>query len=519
MLGSGVGFNIQKKHVMKISPIINKEIIITRQDTKDADYIIPDSRQGWVKFLEQVLKAYFITGESFTYSTILIRGKGVPLKTFGGTASGPEELCIGIDNICNILNRRRGSKLRPIDCLDIMNIIGTIVVAGGSRRAAEISLGDFDDIEYLNSKRWDLGNIPNWRSMSNNSVVCSSIDELPEEFWAGYKGSGEPFGLVNLNLAKRIGRIMDGGKYPDDDVEGVNPCGEIFIPNRSVCNLSEIFLPNIESYNELKDIATILYRICKHSLMLKCHIKETEEIVHKEMRIGLSVSGILMVSDEKIQWLSDLYSYLREYDEAYSQQHNVSTSIKLTTIKPSGTLSLLSGCTSGLHPAIFKYFIRRIQFLSNNPLIDICKKHGYRTEYRLNFDGSYDRNTTIVEFPCKYSDDAILAKNMNVIQELNMVKHLQTIWVDNAISCTCYYKLEELEDIKQWLRENYTNNIKSVSFLLHYESGFKQMPYEEITEEQYNKLIINTKPITSISNITDELDESNECRTGMCPLR
>ena len=519
MLGSGVGFNIQKKHVDKIPSLLNADIVVKRQDTNDADFIVPDSRIGWCKLLEEVLKTYFVTGESFSYSTILIRGKGTVIKTFGGVASGPEILCEGINNICNILKTRKGQKLRPIDCLDIMDVIGTIVVAGGSRRSALMCLGDYDDIAFLKAKNWSSGNIPNWRSMSNHSVVVDDIDKLPQEFWDGYMGNGEPYGLINLELGKKVGRICDGTKYPDLEIEGVNPCGEILLPNRSTCNLSEIFLNNVTTYEELKDIATILYKICKHTAALPCHSKETEEIVHKEMRVGISVSGYLSVPEIKKKWLSDLYSYLREYDIDYSKKNNFPISVKLTTVKPSGTISLLANTSAGCHPALFEYYIRRIQFLSSNPLVDICRKHNYKVEYRLNFDGTYDYSTVVVEFPCKSDPNAILAKNLTAIQQLDVVKRLQTEWSDNSISVTCYYKLEELNDIKKWLVDNYANNIKSVSFLLKYESGFKQMPYEEITKEQYDELINKTIPITSLKNVADEVENNFECNKGFCPIK
>lgn len=163
MLGSGVGYNIQKEHVYSL-PKVQDKISILRKDSASADFIVPDSREGWVKLLGKVLKAHFYSGEGFSYSTQLIRGKGAPIKGFGGVASGPEELCWGIDEIHKILNKRANKKLRPIDCLDIMNIIGKIVVAGNVRRSAQIAIGDFDDIEFLKAKRWDLGSIPNWRS-------------------------------------------------------------------------------------------------------------------------------------------------------------------------------------------------------------------------------------------------------------------------------------------------------------------------------------------------------------------
>ena len=163
MLGSGVGFNIQREHVYQL-PKIKRKVKVVRSDVNDADFIVPDSREGWVELLKRVLEASFVTGEGFTFATHLIRSKGSPIKGFGGTASGPQDLVWGMEQINIVLNSRSGKRLRPIDCLDIMNIIGKIVVAGNVRRSAQIALGDHDDIEYLRAKRWDLGGIPNWRA-------------------------------------------------------------------------------------------------------------------------------------------------------------------------------------------------------------------------------------------------------------------------------------------------------------------------------------------------------------------
>lgn len=239
MLGSGVGYNIQKEYVYEI-PKIKKPITITRLDTKDADFIVPDSRKGWTRLLEKTLESHFITGQGFSYSTILIRGKGELIKGFGGISSGPNELCWGIEQIHNLLNNRANKKLRPIDALDIMNIIGHVVVAGNIRRSAQIAIGDMDDLQFLNAKRWDLGNIPNWRAMSNNSVVCNDINKLPEQFWQGYLGNGEPYGLINLDLSKNCGRLGDK-KYKDLDIIGVNPCAEQSLGDKETCCLAEIF--------------------------------------------------------------------------------------------------------------------------------------------------------------------------------------------------------------------------------------------------------------------------------------
>lgn len=498
-------------------PKLKNKIKIIRQDDENADYIVPDTREGWVKLLGKVLKAHFYGGEGFTYSAQLIRSKGAVIKGFGGVASGPEELCQGIGEIHKILNSRAGRKLRPIDCLDIMNIIGWIVVSGNVRRSAQIALGDPDDIEFLKAKRWDLGNVPNWRAMSNNSVVCENIEDLPEEFWDTYK-QGEPYGLINLRLSREVGRLGDTN-YPDSDVEVYNPCAEQSLANYETCCLAEIFLPNIESKEELLRVAKYLYRICKHSLNLDCHNKETEEIVHKNQRMGIGLTGLMMASKEQLSWLDECYRYLRNLDNTYSEEHNWPISIKLTTIKPSGTMSSLAGVTPGAHPnPAGPYFIRRIRIASNSNLIPVLREAGYHIEYSRNFDGTDDKTTYVVSFPCMVPEGTLVAGNIKAIEHLEYTKKLQTIWSDNSVSCTIYYTYEELDEIKEWLKKNYRDGVKTVSFLLYTGHGFQQAPYETISKEDYEKMVANIKNITKVSVKESDI-ELQDCLNGACPVK
>lgn len=518
MLGSGVGYNIQREYVYKLPKVRDDFQKPVRVDEESADFILPDTRQGWVKLLEYTLRAAFIKEDKtgFTYSTQLVRGAGAPIKGFGGVASGPEALCEGIANISNVLEGRKGKQLRPIDCLDIMNIIGSIVVSGNVRRSAQIAIGDSDDFQYLRSKRWDLGNIPNWRAFSNNSVVCNKFADLPDEIWKGYTGSGEPFGLINLGLSRKIGRTGDT-KHPDKEVVAYNPCAEQSLADNETCCLAELMLPNIKTKEQLIDVATLLYRINKHSLALPCHDKATEAIVHKNMRMGIGVTGYLQATEEQRSWLKETYEHLREYDKKYSQEHGWPTSIKLTTVKPSGTLSLLSGVTPGIHPAYAHYLIRRVRVASNSPLVSKIKEAGYPVEYVRNFDGTEDRSTIVAEFPMSYPEHTPIAANMSAIDQLEVVRRLQAEWSDNAVSCTVYYRLEELDAIKEYLTKYYDKNFKSLSFLLHSNHGFDQAPLEEITEDEYNKRVKRTRPL---SGIVEQLDmDADECATGACPVR
>ena len=1139
MLGAGVGYRILPSDVQKLPKV--HYALIARKDTKDADFIVPDSREGWIKLLGKVLKTHFYGGGGFTYSCICLRSKGAPIKSFGGVASGPDVLCEGMTKISNVLNKRAGMKLRPIDALDIMNIIGMIVVSGNVRRclpkdslvhtkrglvpiqnivkgdkvltsygyhnvsntfkqgeqklvkiitedgefectpnhkmavltpndtrvwkiaadlrpddylitcrktnpgmnvvmheapgmfitipdldedmawflgvlfragytsqnnikpfttiilpkdkneqvvskithqmrrfgrallikirrdessiiitshyddlaiyldafvkkpgqplktpqqilraspsirlayvagvhdangegleyspgrvvtmpnrdfvkevqtilyscgieskftdavpafpsrrgwipyyslhivtqsaqeefckiaalttpfkrkkfkninkfpflpeldevlchkygiedqksldidtydkikpngffcptkvtkipkfsrttetydievedvheffcngylthnSAQIALGDVNDKEYLAAKDWGSGKIPNWRAYSNNSVVCNDINDIidDDDFWKGYEGHGEPYGLINLGLHQKIGRLGET-QYVDPDVTGINPCSEIslssfetcvkgdtriqtydgcpyikdvvgkevkvfngsewskvkpflanpndtfmrigfsdgshldvtpyhefsvsetgekfyklradklqlgmYLPtwelgtldrknnvnphklgvserssknnylsedamslsgcdlrrflsywknlndasktdeihieskfpgklkdlqillrrcgiNNTIikdnwielssfgkqnpqritsienlpgtepsycfseplkhmgvfnnvlthqCCLSELFLPNIKTEEELNKCTQYLYRICKHSLTLPCFAsKETEQIVHKNMRIGIGVTGYLQSTEEQKGWLDQCYKNLREFDKKYSRMKGFPTSIKLTTFKPSGTLSLLAGVTSGIHPGYSQYYIRRVRIASESPLIKLAMDHGYYVEPVKRFDGTNDHTTMVIEFPYSLPEHTIFANNCSAIQQLEYVKRAQKDWSDNAISVTVTYRKEELPGIKEWLRKNYNQYIKSVSFLLYSGHGFLQAPIEPITKEKYDEMMKKCRPITSIKGVcyTEEpleLLSEMECSGGACPLR
>lgn len=522
MLGGGVGFNISKEHVYSL-PIVKHKISIVRKDESDVGFIVPDNREGWVELLKRVLKAAFFTGRSFTYSTVCIRGKGTLIKSFGGKASGPEELVEGINKIVEILNATVGRKLRPVDCLDILNIIGSIVVAGNVRRSAQIAIGNHDDSSFLRAKRWDLGQIPNWRSMSNNSVSCDTIEELPDEFWDGYHGNGEALGLVNIKAARKYGRIVDGENYRyDPQITGFNPCGEIGLANYEPCNLGEIFLPNIRNLEDFLRVSGLMYKVLKTITSIRYSYPRTNDIVKQNRRLGLGVTGYLQSEwREDSEVFNTVYRYLEESDEKYSKILGINKSIKLTTVKPSGTLSLLAGVSPGGHATFAPYYIRRIRFAANDPMIKDCYRAGYHIEPVIRNDGTRDLDTMVIDFPIKTPTEAICSGEMLPVDQIEVQKFLQTYWSDNAVSVTHYYEKGDLPAIQERLREYYPENIKSISFLLHQGHGFVQAPLEQIDEAKYNELSYKTKPITKItdSDIPFEIVDSEECTTGTCPLK
>ena len=532
MLGGGVGFSIRREDIHEL-PRVKKGVNIIHNKSKDADFIIPDSREGWIRLFESVLDAFYVKGESFTYSSILVRGAGEKINGFGGVASGPQILIDGIQKIAAIFQSRAGKKLRSIDVLDICNIIGGIVVSGNVRRSAQIAIGDPDDYLFLRAKNWSLGNIPNSRAMSNNTIYADSFEHISEEIWTnGYSldpktgcAKGEPYGFFNLPLSQKYGRLTDGKMkdsdlYPtrEDNVVGTNPCGEISLASFECCNLSELYLNNISSKEELFTCAKLLYKTQKAIAALPFIHEETNKIVHKNMRLGLGVTGICQSLD-KVDWLDACYKNLREYDKVWSKEMGYNRSIKLTTIKPSGTLSLLGGSTPGCHPAYSKYYIRRVRMSSTDKLVTTCRELGYFVEFAKNFDGSRNHDTVVIEFPCETPDGAVFADDMGVIEQLETVKKLQEVWSDNAVSVTAYYSPEELPLLKEWMAANYEKSVKSVSFLLRTKHGFQQAPYEEITKEEYEAKKSKVKPMVNLKDIGQESIEGIECEGGSCPIK
>lgn len=519
MLGGGVGFSVRESG--KLGKV-QASGVIHLPDAKDADFIVPDKREGWAELLKRVLRAYLPDAETsmapqdfFTYSTVLVRPEGAPIKTFGGIASGPGILVEGVDKIVAVLDGAVGRELKSVEVLDIANIIGGIVVSGNVRRSAQIALGSPKDEEFLQAKRWDLGNVPSWRAMSNNSVMLAKPSQLGPAFWAGYEGEGEPYGLFNKLASQAYGRT--GERMPDDTIVGTNPCAEIGLGHRESCNLAEVFLPRLESLEQFKDIARLLYKVQKAVAALGYLDEESAAITAKNMRLGLGVTGVAMAG-EKLDWLDPVYRYLRGVDVSWSEVRGWPESVRLTTVKPSGTLSLLAGVTPGVHGGYARYHIRRVRFAYNDPMLEWCRQRGYRWEHQVDFEGQVDERTVIVEFPCAFPEGTLLASEMSAVEQLDLQARLQAEWADNAVSVTVTFKPEELPDIKAYLDENW-DRMKSVSFLRYSGHGFDQAPLEPITREQYLDMLaaINRKDIEVAAGLSEVFDE--ECSTGACPIR
>lgn len=515
MLGGGVGLSVEHKYVSKL-PKIKRDVEIIHKATKDADFIIPDSREGWCSLTRRILEAFFVTGKSFSYSTVCLRGAGEPIVGFGGIASGP----IPLINFVNILNKlfksREGRHIRPVDAADILTAIGEMVVAGNVRRSAIIILGDPWDKDYLKIKRWDLVTLPNHRSTANYSVVVEDIEDLHPLFWKTYE-NGEPFGLINLNNIQKYGRM---GELKKDTALGVNPCAEATLNDGEPCCLAEQALNNLENENEFIRSSVLWFRAAKRVTLENYHHQKSNDIVKKNRRVGIGITGCLESPLFNPKSLDKAYAAIQAEDESYSKELNVNKSIRTTVVKPSGTMSKVMDCNGyeGIHPAFSRYMIQRIRFASNDPVVEKLKNAGHNVEFSINFDGTKNTGTVVVDFYQKAPDGFPVAdEDWDTWKQLDVIKMAQKHWADQSISATVYYKKEEIPQLKDWLRENF-QYLKTISFLCHSDHGFKQAPKEAITEEQFIKLSSKIKAIEE-DEIEDGDLESQECRDGMCPVK
>lgn len=517
MLGGGVGLSVEHRYVSKL-PQVKTGVKITLQNTKDADYIVPDSREGWCDLFRRILDSYFVTGKSFTYSTICVRGYGEKISGFGGTASGPIPLQQFVEGICEILNNRASRAMRPVDAADIICATGKMVVAGNVRRSAIIILGDPYDKVYLASKRWDLGIVPDYRYFANWSIVTDDIDDVHPSFWKTYE-KGEPFGIINRTAIQKYGRI---GEERVDSAVGVNPCAEATLEDREPCNLQEIFLPNLTDVIEFGKAARAMHRWGKRVTMEKYEHAATAEVIARNRRVGTGITGCLqnphLFNPDALDYA---YGEIQSENREYSKALGIPESIRTTVVKPSGTQSKCADVPGeGIHGAISRFITQRIRFAANDPLLPLLRAAGHYMEPQIKNQQTMelDHGTWVVDFYVDHGPDIpTVDQGFDTWQQLDMVKIANQHWADQSTSVTVYYQIEDIPKLKEWMRSN-LQYFKTVSFLLAgTASGFMQLPKEPISPREYDKKTSKIKPI-DFDQIGAGDIESQEC-AGACPVK
>jgi len=504
MLGVGVGFDTKGAG----------KIIIKKPKDGTFNFEIEDSREGWVEALRIILEAYFLGKQNPTYDFSKIRPAGVPIRGFGGIASGPEPLKQMLKDVQLILEARIGRPITSIDIVDIMNHIGKCVVAGNVRRSAEIALGDPADLDFVLCKQ-DKEALYSHRWASNNSVFA--VKGLDYSFIANQIAvNGEP-GVFWLENARAYSRMGDKPNYKDKKAAGVNPCGEQTLESFELCCLVETFPSRHESFEEFKDTLKYAYLYSKSVTLVNTHWKETNAVMLKNRRMGISQTGIIEAFVKHgrrtmLEWCDKAYNYLKKLDAKYSDWLCIPHSIKLTTVKPSGTVSLLPGVPPGIHYPHAEYYIRRIRLSKNSDLIKPIKSAGYPVE-----DDEYSPNTVVAEFPIheKYFDRS--KNEVSIWEQAENAAAYQKYWSDNQVSITITFSEQEADQIKHVL-ECYEDKLKSVSFLPIKTHGYKQAPYEEITKEQYEEMISMLEPF-KLDETKDRAIGEKFCDSDRCEVR
>jgi len=514
MLGVGVGFDDKGA---------DKEFIIYAPQGEYA-YDIPDTREGWVESTATLINAYLKPDTKtpvFNYEAI--RPAGEPIRTFGGTAAGADPLIKMHQYIHDLFKDRAGQKLTRRDIADIGNMIGVCVVSGNVRRSAELLIGRIDDEEFLNLKNYEK--YPErlthgW--MSNNSVAVNVGDNL-DGIIEGIARNGEP-GVIWMDISKQYGRLADPINNKDWRIAGYNPCAEQSLESYECCTLVETYLNRHTDLEDFKRTLKFAYLYAKTVTLLPTHWEETNAIMQRNRRIGTSVSGVANFADNKglpvlRQWMDEGYKVIKSYDTNYSEWLGIRESIKMTTVKPSGTVSILAGESPGVHWTVGgQYFNRAIRFANNDPMLPLFKLANYRVE-----PASESPDTTsVVFFPIK-SEAKRSEKDVSIYEKMALAATAQRYWSDNSVSVTISFDPEKEASAIGTALHMYDGQLKTVSFLPSGNHVYPQMPYTQITAEDYeNEGVMKLFPI-DFSGVyagmaADAIGEAY-CTTDACEVK
>lgn len=519
MLGVGVGFDTKGAG----------QVIIKAPRKEEVFFDIPDSREGWVESVRLLMNSYQNGGNVVRFGYSKIRPRGEPIRGFGGTASGPEPLIELHRNVREILDDLDGEAITSVAIVDIMNFIGKCVVAGNVRRSAELAIGDIDDADYIEMKDYEKFpfEVRDRRWASNNSVFSNPYSDFTK-ISKGIGLNGEP-GLIFLDNARHFGRMKDGWIPFEDDrydnVEGFNPCAEQCLEDKELCCLVETYPANHDSVEDYHQTLKYAYMYAKTITLIPTHDERTNSVMMRNRRIGCSMSGIQQAIKKfgLRSFLNEFcdkgYEVIRGWDRTYSRWLGVPRSVRMTTVKPSGTVSILAGATPGVHFTHSEYYWRTVRVDALSPLLVPLLIAGYRIEVVVTDNDKYGPDikdvipivsfpdlelakekgvTTVVYFPVKEHDFTKSKFDASLWEQLAIVREMQHYWSDNAVSCTVTIKEDERDQLCSAI-EFFAPYVKTLSFLPLSNHGYAQAPYIKCTKEEYDeytsslsKLVLNT---------------------------
>jgi ribonucleoside-triphosphate reductase (thioredoxin) len=521
MLGIGVGFDTVGAE---------KEYPIYAPTEPVSTYQIPDTREGWVESVRFLLNSFLRPNQNiqeFDYS--LVRPLGAPIKGFGGVASGPQPLIDLHTRIRKVIGSRAGEKLDARAITDIVNLIGTCVVSGNVRRSATLALGAPHDEDFINLKNAEVfpernsfdSENPGWAWMSNNSIAAT-VGMDYSKYTDLIVDNGEP-GFIWLDVARNYGRLKDPADGKDYRVMGFNPCAEQPLESYELCTLVEVHLNRHETKEDFLKTLKFAYLYGKTVTLLPTHWQQTNGIMQRNRRIGTSLTGIASFADQNgmpavREWMDEGYEKIRHYDHKYSEWLCVRESIRVTTVKPSGSVSILSGATPGVHWAPGgEYFLRAIRFGDTDPMLHLFKAAGYKIEKDV-----VSANTQVVYFPV-HSGHPRSEKDVTLFEKIALAATAQKYWSDNGVSVTLSFDKETESKHVAPALNMYEGQLKAVSFLPMGNTVYPQQPYTQITKDQYAEYLGEIKKINwdAIYDGVDNLEAlgENYCTTDVCEIK
>jgi adenosylcobalamin-dependent ribonucleoside-triphosphate reductase len=521
MLGIGVGFDTLGQ---------DKQMTIYAPTEPASTYDIPDTREGWVESVRLLINSFLRQNQSiqlFNYD--LIRPLGAPIKGFGGVASGPAPLIDLHTRIRNVIGSRAGEALDSRAIVDIVNLIGTCVVSGNVRRSATLALGTPEDDGFINLKNPEVfpernsydPEKPGWAWMSNNSIAAT-VGTKYEDYVDLIADNGEP-GFIWLDVARDYGRLADAPDYKDSRIMGFNPCAEQPLESYELCTLVEVHLNRHESKEDFLKTLKFAYLYGKTVTLMPTHWPVTNGIMQRNRRIGTSLTGIAAFADEHglpttREWMDEGYTTIRKYDHQYSEWLCVRESVRVTTVKPSGSVSLLSGATPGVHwgPG-GEFYLRAIRFGNQDPMLHLFKAAGYKIEADL-----VSANTSVVYFPVA-SGHKRAEKQVSLFEKIGLAATAQKYWSDNGVSVTLSFDKETEKQFVAPALNMYEGQLKAVSFLPMGNKTYPQQPYTEISREEYNAYVGTIGKIdwSAIYDGVENLEAEGEayCSTDACEIK
>lgn len=522
MCGTGVGFSVERQNINKL-PEVADELY-----PSDTVIQVADSKIGWASAFRELLVLLY-SGKIPKWDVSKVRSAGSRLKTFGGRASGPEPLEDLFRFTVALISKAKGRKMSSLECHDLMCKIADIVVVGGVRRSALLSLSNLTDERMRNAKNGQWWETQVQRALANNSVAYTEMPDVGifmKEWEALYESKSGERGIFNRVGAKN--KVISGGRRESDYEFGTNPCGEIILRPHGLCNLTEAVVRSSDDFAQLAEkvriasiIGTFQSTLTDFRYVRNVWKKNAEE----ERLLGVSLTGIM---DHPLLSLSNsdllphrLYELKRisiETNKEWAERLGILASVAVTTVKPSGTVSQLVDSASGIHPRYSQFYIRTVRADKKDPLALFMRQQGFPVED----DITKPEYTDVFSFPVESPIGSVVRNHLSALQQLEHYLIYAEYWCEHNPSITVYVKEEEWLDVQAWVYKNF-NKIGGVSFLPYDTGIYRQAPYQEINKEQYELVMSKMPKDVDWTKLVEELDmttgmQEMSCMAGVCEI-